>query len=257
MKPRIGLNLDFREGDPDHYFLNATYYNALVNAGAVPVLLAPSDEAELRYQMHGLSGLVLIGGKDYHPSLYGEVASALVEPAHPVRQRFDVSLAKHCLSRTNIPLLGICAGLQLINIALGGTLIQDIESELPFGAVEHLSLAAANGDLSTHEVLIEPDSLLRQIYGENRILVKSSHHQAVKKLGHGLRVGARAADGVIESIELALRPFTIGVQWHPERDIDNHDKLFEAFVEACSQQTGAIEKSWSRLFPVVAPYTTL
>jgi putative glutamine amidotransferase len=238
MKPRIGLNLDFREGLPDQYVLNATYYEALVSAGAVPVLLAPSDETDLRHLISGLSGLVLTGGKDYDPSLYGESPGALIEPAHPVRQRFDVSLVRYCLSQTSIPLLGICAGHQLLNISLGGTLIQDIATELPESTVEHLNPGGAVTELSKHEVIIDAGSMLEKIYGDRRIVVTSSHHQAIQRLGHGLKISARAIDGVIESIELPSRPFTLGVQWHPERDINNHNVLFEAFVEACSVQGG-------------------
>ncbi|MBI5172739.1 MAG: gamma-glutamyl-gamma-aminobutyrate hydrolase family protein [Candidatus Melainabacteria bacterium] len=248
MRPRIGLNLDFRAGVPDQYVLNTAYYEALVGAGAEPVLLAPFEAVDWRQQLCGLSGLVLTGGKDYHPSLYGEEPSSLVEPAHPVRQKFDVDLVKYCLNRTTLPLLGICAGHQLLNISLGGSLIQDIGEALPFSAVEHLNPAGTGCELSRHDVLIEPDSLLKQIYGESKIVVASSHHQAVHRLGRGLKVGARAGDGVIESIELPWRPFTLGVQWHPERDINNNDVLFEAFVEACTFHAG-LSSGWSLNWP--------
>lgn len=237
MKPRIGVNIDFKKGNPDRLILNATYYDALVLAGASPVLLAPSGELELKYQLAGLSGLLMIGGKDYHPSLYGEKAGDSIDPADPIRQIFDIKLMKNCLAFTTLPLLGICAGHQLLNISLGGSLIQDIPSQVPHSDIQHSNPNGIAISANQHEVLVVPGSLVEQIYKSNRIKVSSSHHQAVKRLGNGLKVAARATDGVVEAIELPGRAFTLGVQWHPERDNCDHSVLFDAFVESCRSNT--------------------
>lgn len=233
MKPRVGINLDFKKGNPDQLTLNATYYDALVLAGASPVLLAPCGELELKYNLSCLDGLLMIGGKDYHPSLYGEKASQFIDPADPIRQIFDIKLMKSCLALPNLPLLGICGGHQLLNISLGGTLIQDITTQVPHSDIQHRAPEGCAVSKNQHEVLLVQGSLVEQIYASDRITVPSSHHQAVKRLGNGLQVAGRAPDGVVEAIELTSRSFTLGVQWHPERDNFNHSVLFDAFVEAC------------------------
>ncbi len=232
MKPRIGLNLDVVKGAPDNLVLNTTYWEAILQAGGVPVLLPPSLDDDLEQHFDGLAGLILIGGKDYSPHLYGESPDAKIDLAHPLRQRFDVRLVEYCLKKTAIPLLGICAGHQLLNITLGGSLIQDIDSHLPEGSIKHRLDAPIESKLASHYVSIEPGSLLSEVYGVTQIKVPSSHHQAVQRLGQGLRVSARSCDGVIEAIEMPERFFTVGVQWHPERDIANHSLLFESFVKA-------------------------
>ncbi len=231
MKPRIGLNLDVKEGSPKQLVLNSTYCEAIVRAGGIPILLPPYVE-DCHELFYGLSGLILIGGNDYSPSLYGEKPGTNLDLAHPIRQAFDIRLVKHCLEQTSIPLLGICAGMQILNIGLGGSLIQDIESHATAGAIQHRPINAIDCNMASHEVMLERDSLLHNIYGASQIRVPSSHHQAVQTLGRGLKVSARASDGVIEAIELPKRLFTVGVQWHPERDITNHNLLFEAFVQA-------------------------
>lgn len=231
MKPRIGLNLDVKDGDPKQLVLNSTYCEAIVRAGGVPILLTPYIE-DLSELLYGLSGLILIGGKDYSPSLYGEKPGTKIDLAHPIRQDFDLRLVKHCLEQTTIPILGICAGMQILNIALGGTLIQDIESHIKTGSIQHRPIDDADCQMTTHEVILESGSLLQSVYGASQIIVPSSHHQAVQTLGRSLKVSARASDGVIEAIEMPQRFFTVGVQWHPERDMLNHNLLFRAFVEA-------------------------
>ena len=230
MKPIIGLNLDVKPGAIDQVSLNATYLKAIQSAGGIPLLIPPMPDHDMHALLSNISGLVLVGGQDYDPKLYGADPHEKTTKAHPWRQDFDARLARQALFETNIPVLGICAGHQLINIVLGGTLFQDIGTELlSFAPVEHGN-PDIQSDFSRHEIEIESSSHLRAIYGQKRLDVPSSHHQAIDSLGTGLTVSARAADGVIESIELTERSFTVGVQWHPERDYAGNAALFDTFV---------------------------
>lgn len=275
MKPIIGINLDLSEGSPSQVSLNATYYQAIQKAGAIPLPLIPMPDDDLRQLISLLGGMIFIGGRDYHPKSYGDEVRSKLSLTHPIREDFDLRLATYSLKETRIPILGICAGHQLINIALGGTLIQDIGAEpiVPSKSVSDIGKqkkdtlsndklpttltdiphneAAAPGPIrptqfvnhgaedpalcamSKHPINILDKTELQSIYGRSNIIVSSSHHQAIDQLGQGLRVSARASDGLIEAIEAPQRPFTIGVQFHPERDDDS--SLFDALAAAAQK----------------------
>lgn len=234
MKPLIGINLDVQPGTPEQFVLNPAYAQAVQAAGGVPLIIAPMSDDDLTDLLSVVSGIIFTGGKDYMPDLYGHSLHANVDLAHSWRQEFDIRLMHKCLQETRLPILGICAGHQLLNIALGGTLIQDLDSEI-FAptTVNHMN-ACSSSTLSPHEVEVERSTNLGHIFPTARLTVPSAHHQAVKRLGAGLRVSSRADDDVVESIELQDRGFTIGVQWHPERDFKGQNPLFEAFVAAAS-----------------------
>lgn len=241
MKPLIGINLDVRTGPPPETAVQTTYTQSILKAGGVPILLPPMPDDELADAVKNLAGLMLIGGLDYCPSNYGEEPHASVETMHPERERFDMRLMKKILNETELPILGICAGSQLLNIILGGTLIQDIATEFPDSQVNHSS--APNGWVKghrMHDVLIQPGTQLAKYYPNSRVSVPTSHHQAIRKVGQGLVANAFCDDGVIEATELPSRSsFTIGVQWHPERDYETNKLLFEAFVQsACLYMSG-------------------
>ena len=235
MKPLIGINLDVRTGPPPETSVQTTYIQAILKAGGVPILLPAMPDDELADAAENLAGLMLIGGLDYCPSNYGEERHASVETMTPERERFDMRLMKRILNETELPILGICAGSQLLNIILGGTLIQDIVSEYPDSQVNHAS--APNGWTKGHryhDVLIEPATQLAKYYADSRVSVPTSHHQAIRKVGKGLVANSYCDDGVIEGTEMPERSFTVGVQWHPERDYDTNKLLFEAFVQSSS-----------------------
>jgi putative glutamine amidotransferase len=252
MKPLIGLNLDVNVAKPGELRIVRTYCAAIEKAGAVPVLLPPMSDAALRRALAGVDAVVLIGGRDYSPELYGETESAPIAPLHPDRQDFDMRLAKMALKQSRspkragapkrarsskrtgapksvgMPSLWICGGLQALNIALGGTLVQDIAQQFPESKVLH------RGEDSSvrHPVSIVENSQLAKIYGATELAsIVSSHHQAIAKLGRKLRVVATASDGIIEAVELQGRDWVIGVQWHPERSLDVDIKLFRALVK--------------------------
>jgi len=215
-------------------FLQQRYLRAILEAGGIPLLLpiAPS-RAALHAIVDRLDGIVVSGGNfDIHPRLYGEEAIPALGKIQEERTEFELELISLALRRDR-PLLGICGGAQAINVALGGSLYQDISSQLP-GARAH-----ERGDLKEqggHRVEIYDGTKLRRILGRKTLEVNTTHHQAVKRPGKGLIVNAAAEDGVIEGIESRELSFVIGVQWHPEFLIgtDPHQrKILVSFVSAC------------------------
>jgi putative glutamine amidotransferase len=230
-KPIIGIGSDVQspQGERERAFVYLNYTEALRKAGAIPVVIPPQPEnaADL---ISGLDGLVLAGGDDCDPAAYGEERHPTVDPVmDPRRQSNDLSLAR-AAREAAIPTLGICLGMQVMNVAAGGTLVQDIDSVLQT-EIRH---ASEPEDRGRHEVLIEKATRLGEILRERELNVNSSHHQAIGTVGEGLRVTAHAPDGVVEGLEDPRHPFYVGVQWHPE-DLGGEDsasKLFGAFVAA-------------------------
>jgi gamma-glutamyl-gamma-aminobutyrate hydrolase PuuD len=231
MKPFIGINLDIKVGPPRLASVQMTYIEAIVQSGGVPILLPPMPDDFLRAALDSLDGLMLIGGMDYCPSLYNEEAHPSVERCSTERQCFDLTLAKLALARENFPILGICLGEQLINIQLGGTLIQDIKTNVPDSQLEHSSFEGWKNGFTMHDVNLESDGQLFDIFKKKTIVVSTSHHQSVNKAGAGLAITAYAPDGVVEAVELSDREFVIGVQWHPERDYETQKPLFDRLCQ--------------------------
>ena len=227
IKPIIGIGSDVEhvEGKRDLAFTYLTYVDALRRAGAVPVLIPPQPENAPEL-VEGLDGILLAGGEDCDPSLYGEQRHPEVtELMDERRQNNDLALAKAARER-GIPTLGICLGLQMMNVAAGGTLVQHLETD-----IEHASIPEDRG---RHDVIVEQGTKLATMVPATELNVNSSHHQAVAKVADGMRVTAHAPDGVVEGIEDPRHPFYIGVQWHPEdmRGEGSANTLFGAFVEA-------------------------
>lgn len=230
-KPIIGIGSDVQyvEGERDRAFVYLTYVDALRRAGAVPVLIPPQPEnaAELA---QGLDGILLAGGEDCDPELYGQERHPKVVDLMDVRrQSNDLTLAKVAREK-GIPTLGICLGLQVMNVAGGGTLVQDIDSAVET-EIQHASIPE---DRARHDVIIEQGTRLATMVPAAELNVNSSHHQAVSAVADGLRVTAHAPDGVVEGLEDPQHPFYIGVQWHPEdmAGEGSANMLLGAFVEA-------------------------
>lgn len=214
--------------------LQERYARAIQEAGALALVLpiAPSRSAT-RKILQCLDGIVVSGGNfDIDPGLYGEASVEQLGNIKKERTQFELGLISLAL-RHDLPILGVCGGAQAINVALGGSLYQDIGSQLP-GAAEHQQ--AALKERGGHRVRILEGTKLRRIVGRDSLEVNTTHHQAVKKLGKGLVVNATAEDRVIEGIESKDHSFVLGVQWHPEflthRDRSQR-KIFTAFVLAC------------------------
>jgi putative glutamine amidotransferase len=191
--------------------------------------------------LNGIDGLMLTGGDDVAPSRYGETAHDSVVEAEPGRDEFEIALVTTARAR-QLPLFAICRGIQVMNVACGGTLVQDIPSEV-HGALPHSLTVPPNQSYSlAHEVWLDQDTLLCRLMCErlsdaDACEVNSRHHQAIKALAPGFKVSATAPDGVIEAIEDPAQRFCIGVQWHPENfwRTGEFRPLFEGFVEASGQ----------------------
>jgi putative glutamine amidotransferase len=212
------------------------YRQSILHVGGEPRILDLSmavDDA-----LAGVDGLMLTGGDDVAPEKYGEAPHPAVVAAEPGRDDFEIALIAAARSR-RLPILAICRGVQVLNVACGGTLVQDIPSQLP-GAIAHSLPIPPNQPYSlAHEVWMEKDSLLSKLMGErlsgaDTCEVNSRHHQAVKAVAPDFRVSATAPDGVIEAIEDPTVPFCLGVQWHPENFFRTGEfrPLFEGFLEA-------------------------
>jgi putative glutamine amidotransferase len=201
------------------------YAEALRQAGIEPVLISPDSPRALA----GLQGLLLSGGTDLNPACYGETPHPGNEPPDDARDALETALLAEALA-ADLPVLAICRGMQLFNVAYGGTLIQHLDNcEAHVVRGDDLALPA-------HQILVEPHTRLAEILGEGAHAVNSRHHQAVDRVGAGLRVTARSTpDGVIEALEPRDGRFALAVQWHPEdqarRDASQR-KLFQAFAAA-------------------------
>ena len=217
--------------------LQERYASAIQEAGGVPLILPiSSSPAVLRQMADRLDGILVSGGNfDIHPRLYGEEAMASLGKVKQERTQFESALISLALEG-NLPLLGVCGGAQAINVALGGSLYQDIAAQIP-AAGEHQQ--GALKERGGHKIRIHDGTKLCQIVGQEQLEVNTTHHQAVKKPGKGLIVNATAEDGVIEGIESQDHSFVLGVQWHPEclteRDVFQK-KIFAAFVAACKER---------------------
>ncbi|HEY3321041.1 MAG TPA: gamma-glutamyl-gamma-aminobutyrate hydrolase family protein [Planctomycetota bacterium] len=264
MRPVIGLNTSLMKmEDPleARALCHLKYIDSVAAAGGVPVFIPPyTDLSMLQEALAKLDGFLLIGGPDYDPAHYGEKACQPGKVMHSRRDTFDLALAEALLRKTALPVLGICGGLQLINLHFGGALIQDLRSQWQPDAKHASTLLHADaeragsqkGNAYRHELKLKPGSLLERIVGAPKLLTNSFHHQAAcpNRIGKGLVPTAWAPDGVIEALELdfahAPAPkgqesramsherFLLAVQWHPERQTPDrpHAALFEALVKA-------------------------
>ncbi len=235
-RPRIGISCEMdARGDRPRYELPVAYATSVERAGGVPVLLpATSTTASIRRLLAPLGGLIFSGGDDLDPIRYGEGLHPRTRRVPTEKEVADRRLLAASLA-AGTPLLGICYGCQLLNVARGGTLIQDLPSMRP-RPLRHR--AGRDRKRVFHPVRVEPRSLLHRVIRRTRLTANSSHHQAVRTLGRGLRAVAWAPDGVIEGIEDPSRPFVLGVQWHPERLMDRaiHLRLFQALVRAARRR---------------------
>lgn len=239
-KPVIGITLDYHINDENFsysafpwYALRCDYSRVLAQMGAVPVLL--SYEAEVIDDvLDNIDGLIISGGDyDIPPKSYGQDIKSEKVYTNDVRWNYEKLLLAKALER-KMPFIGICNGMQVMNVLMGGTLVQDIEEQLP-NAISHKQPNPKNTPY--HKVNINSDTLLSTIAGEqSEFVVNSTHHQAVGALGNNLVTSAVAPDGVIEAIELSDHPFAIGLQWHVEYLTSELDQLiFHRFLEAVNK----------------------
>ena len=209
------------------------YLSSVAQAGAEPRVLEFSDSPG--DVLETIDGLLLTGGGDVDPAIYGAARHAAVHDAEEGRDRFEIDLARQAIAR-DVPILAICRGAQVLNVAAGGTLVQDIPSEIASDLSHSVERPA---DAIAHDIHVEPGSRLAHtlghaIDGSGRCRVNSRHHQSVGRLGEALVVSARAADGMVEAIERPDATFCIGVQWHPENfwRAGRFSTLFDSFIAA-------------------------
>ena len=248
-RPLIGVSTSELRGATDHgetphgeparqeLALGVRYLDAVARAGGTPVILAPVCDEAIDGLLDRLSGICLSGGPDLHPGAYGAEPHARLGPTEPHLDRFELALARRADAR-GVPLLGICRGSQVLNVARGGTLHQHVP-DLVGDGVEHRQ--EAPGGEPTHPVRVARRSRLAGVVGTARLPVNSFHHQAVDRLGGGLTVSARSLDGVVEGIEDPGRSLFLGVQWHAEclTEQPSHLALFGELVEAARRRDGA------------------
>lgn len=233
-RPAIGITISYDQRRAGVHLLRQDYVRSVEKAGGLPFVLTPGRPEDALELLDRLDGLLLSGGSDVDPALFGELRHESV--THVVRERddFEIALSRTALER-DLPLLAICRGQQVLNVAAGGTLVQDIPSQLS-GDVNHDP--ERERWETAHDVRVVPGTRLRAILGRDTVAVNSFHHQAVKDLGQGLLVSARSADDlVVEAVEAPDRRLALGVQWHPEsfwNQPANFSPLFQALIEAAS-----------------------
>jgi putative glutamine amidotransferase len=241
-KPIIGITPSPMEDTQEHgtftrYAAATTYTEAVEAAGGVPIVIPP-QVGNIEELLSAVDGLLLSGGADIDPAQYGEDE---IHPKtygiHPLRDALELELARSAIDR-DLPMLCICRGIQVLNVALGGTLIQDVPDQYPTDILHRQQDASIRKEDPGHTVSATPGSLLAETYGTTTIAVNSFHHQAIKDLAPGLEVNGVAPDEIVESVSRPGNSWILGVQWHPEmmfRVHPEHLSPFKALVDAAAR----------------------
>lgn len=240
-KPLIGISgsvLLTNYGSSEGYrraYVNEDYVQSVLQNGGIPFILPVVDDEEvLSTYIEQLDGLILSGGHDVTPQYYGEEPMQKIGETWELRDWFDSLLVEKALEK-GIPVLGICRGMQVMNVLHGGSLWQDL-SYMKDVEIKHLQ--GHSPELVTHLVDIEEGSQLHELMGENHVMVNTFHHQAVRELGQGFKATAFSADGIVEAIEHEEHPFYLGVQWHPEMlhaSVPLMNQLFAGLIQAAQK----------------------
>ena len=225
-KPIIGITpqLNAENGD---YVCRLHYMNCVVRAGGFPILLPMCEDMTQALEI--CDGFIFAGGPDVDPRIYGEVVMDCCGKISAPRDRYELQLISSVL-QAGKSMMAICRGVQVLNVALGGTLYQDLPTQKP-SEVCHQMTAVSNKTI--HRVDILRDTPLYQLLAKDELMVNSYHHQSIKDLGGDLKIAAMSEDGIVESVYLPTHPFCLGLQWHPER-LENEDteRIFRAMIEA-------------------------
>ena len=234
MRPTIGIVISTNKSN-ESYIINKAYIDAIHAAGGLPFLLpAVGDEETAARFLARIDGILMPGGPDVDPVHFGEEPMLNYTLIDPYRDSFELSLARLAI-KNDVPILGICRGVQMMNIAAGGDIYQDLKAQQDKVLIHD---QRAPRWYPTHTVEVQPETMLSQILGELHVRVNSYHHQAVRKVAPAFRVNATASDGVIEGIESRSVRFALGVQWHPEhmwKAYPLFKGLFTAFVNEASK----------------------
>lgn len=240
MKPVIGITStlvklnEMSEG----VYVHQDYYRGIEACGGFPLILPTTDPETFQRLINLCDGVIFSGGEDVDPQFYGAEPQQNLGPTLPKRDKAEIAGVRYVIDQQK-PLLAICRGIQVLNVALGGTLYQDLPSQYP-NALQHMQKSAR--PLDTHWVDLEEESRLHAIFGSTRVRVNSLHHQALRDVADTLRVTGTASDGMIEAVEYAGPIFTVGVQWHPESMWERDPlmkALFQTFVNECKESAEA------------------
>ncbi len=229
MKPIIGITFS----SSDITGTSKNYIRAIEEHGGIPLPLYPGISD---FKLDKIDGLLLTGGGDIHPDYFGQEWHPSLKYVSEDRDELELPLCQEAIE-ADLPVFGICRGIQIMSVAMGGSLYQDVPSQIEEPLIHP---AISYGDDAQHEIEIDPNSRLSKLVEKNTDEVNSAHHQAVDEIGEGFVVTAKSADGVIEAMENPSKQFVLGVQYHPERMIETDEflehrrKLFEAFINACS-----------------------
>lgn len=241
-KPLIGMNADFRaatNGNPSFTYVSSGYYDAILAVDGLPVILPPYEDLhDVQSILDHLDGLLLVGGADLDPRRDGWMLHATVKLQAPRREQFDRALMRMAAER-RLPVMGIGAGMQLLNVSQGGNLMLHIPEDAPTALPHFDSLDQDH----RHTLQLKPGSIMDRVYGDGELRVNSMHHQAVDDVAPGFEVTARCPDGIVEAIESAMPDwFALGTQFHPEADTASalDSRIFEEFVEGVRQTTEAV-----------------
>jgi putative glutamine amidotransferase len=224
------------KGEPPHreICLGLPYLHAVQQVSGVPVIIAPLNQDVIPTLLDTVDAIVLSGGPDLDPKTYGHQPHPMLGPTELATDNFEIELAREADAR-GMPILAICRGAQVLNVARGGSLVQHIPDVFGESELEHRQKEL--GQHTTHSVVIEPGTLLARTLGTTKTEVNSFHHQSVEELGAQLKISARSEDGIIEGIEAVDRDFALGVQWHAESltNRDEHEALFRGLAEAAQR----------------------
>lgn len=260
MKPVIGICADYFSGlselfgslgnKLDWQLTTNDYVKAIEKAGGIPVIIPVyNNETNISNIINMVDGLLFAGGNDIHPKHYGELMGSKIGPINPGRDKHELKLVKDVIDNTEIPVVGICRGYQLLNVACGGTLYQDLY-QVPLESKNNLdinhSMYGSPKYNPVHKVEICENSKFYKILNRDEIEVNSYHHQAIKNVADAFNVAVSAPDGIVEAIELNGDRFVIGTQWHPEMMVEYYEEhllIFKAFVEACIEYKMTLKPS--------------
>lgn len=235
MKPVIGITTDVTTDDKQ--ILGNDYVQAVIRAGGLPFIIPVGLESDVDQIAELLDGLLLSGGADINPILFNEEPHADLGEVSPARDSSELELVGKMLAADK-PILGICRGLQVMNVAVGGTLYQDLHKQNEGPILQHVQKAPRAH--ASHFVQLTKGSLLEELAGSEQIRVNSYHHQSLKDVAPVFNVTGRASDGIVESVESTDKKFVLGVQWHPELLASKGDavslRIFERFISECASQ---------------------
>lgn len=233
-RPVIGVTTGYNQ-EETRISLNRNFPDVMLEMGAIPMILPFTFDPQVMAELIDCcDGFLFTGGGDIDPRFFGEDPRPCCGDICPDRDRFELPLARMLHERPDKPVLGVCRGEQVLNVALGGTVMQDIPTDFGAPVIAHRQKMLAR--YASHGVIVKPGSLLHRVLGDEKAEVNSLHHQAVQVCAPALEVTATAPDGVAEAVESRTHPFYLGLQWHPEimwRTDEKSRAVFRAFIDAC------------------------